>query len=64
MAVVDCFAGCSTYDILEAVGLKWGDLFDTNYNSDTIDYVRQLWGEASSGWCSVPPLRQEKANHP
>ena len=56
-----CHAGCSTYDILEAVGLKWGDLFpDTNYNSDTADYARQLWGEASSGCVQFHPYAKKK----
>lgn len=56
-----CHAGCSTYDILEAVGLKWGDLFpDTNYKSDTADYARQLWGEASSGCVQFHPYAKKK----
>jgi hypothetical protein len=27
-ALVHCFAGCDSLDVLEALGLEWGDLFD------------------------------------
>lgn len=56
-----CFAGCSTYEILEAVGLKWGDLFpDGDYNSSTADYAKQLWNEASTDCVAFHPYAKKK----
>jgi DNA primase len=27
--LIHCFAGCDSQDVIDAVGLRWGDLYDT-----------------------------------
>jgi len=33
-ALIKCFAGCETRDILEALGMTWADLFDSGQDGD------------------------------
>lgn len=56
-----CFAGCQTFDILQAVGLRWGDLFpDKKYESSTSDYARDLWSAAVEDCVATHPYAQKK----
>ena len=59
--LLHCFTGCSTYDVLAAVGLAWGDLFpDENYKSDTASYARDLWDSAAVDVVQYHPYAQKK----
>lgn len=59
--LLHCFTGCSTYDVLAAVGLTWGDLFpDENYKSDTASYARDLWDSAAVDVVQYHPYAQKK----
>jgi len=57
-----CFAGCRTKDILDTVGLRWGDLFpDDGYErTSTSDYAKQLWDAASTGCVAFHPYAKTK----
>lgn len=56
-----CFTGCETYDILAAIGLKWGDLFpDSDYKSDKADLAREIWDMGGVDVVSSHPYAVKK----
>jgi hypothetical protein len=56
-----CFTGCETYDILAAIGLRWGDLFpDTDYKSDKSDLAREIWDMGGVDVVSSHPYAMRK----
>lgn len=40
--LVNCFAGCDTYSILQSIGLDWADLMPENANSQREKPVKQI----------------------
>ena len=62
LITMHCFAGCRTKNILDTVGLRWGDLFpDDGYKrTSTSDYAKQIWDAAETGGVRFHPYAQEK----
>lgn len=56
-----CFAGCETFDILAAIGLKWGDISpDDGYKTDKSVLAREIWDLASDNLVSTHPYAVRK----
>lgn len=57
-----CHAGCQTFDILQAIGMQWSDIFesDDRIERDTSLYATRLWNDAVVDQVATHPYARKK----
>lgn len=59
--LIHCFAGCEPQDIIEAVGLKWTDLFSDPMDSSKQAMSNYTQWKMEKGAKDFDPLERDKA---